>query len=133
MIAAGYSAVVFDLDGTLADTAIDIRDALVAALATEGLPPISLENVRLMIGGGPRLLVERALHQLGQVAADDLVTRLTRAFHDAYTEQANRNTHLFTNVESTLRELHATGISVGLCSNKPDDLCRMLLLSLIHI
>lgn len=130
MIAAGYSAVVFDLDGTLADTAVDIRDALVAALATEGLPPISLESARLMIGGGPRLLVERALHQLGQVAADDLVARLTRAFHDAYTEQANRNTHLFTNVKSTLRELHATGISVGLCSNKPDDLCRMLLRNL---
>lgn len=130
MIAAGYSAVVFDLDGTLADTAVDIREALVAALATEGLPPISLESARLMIGGGPRLLVERALHQLGQVAADDLITRLTSAFHDAYTEQANRNTRLFANVESTLRELHATGVSVGLCSNKPDDLCRMLLRNL---
>lgn len=130
MIAAGYSAVVFDLDGTLADTAVDIREALVAALATEGLPPISLETVRLMIGGGPRLLVERALHQLGQVAANDLVTRLMQAFHSAYTRQANRNTLLFAHVKTTLRDLHTTGVGIGLCSNKPDDLCRMLLRNL---
>ena len=69
MIAGEYCAVVFDLDGTLADTAVDIREALVRALAAEGLPPIDVASVRLMIGGGPRLLVERALHRSARAIA----------------------------------------------------------------
>jgi phosphoglycolate phosphatase len=126
MIAGGYSAVVFDLDGTLADTAADIREALVAALARENLPPIDVNSVRLMIGGGPRLLVERALHRLHVETRHDLVTRLTSSFHREYMTQGTRNTKLFSGVESTLQTLHKAGIRVGLCSNKPDDLCRML-------
>lgn len=126
MIAAGYSAVIFDLDGTLADTARDIREALVRSLAAEGLPPIDLASVRLMIGGGPQLLVERALHRLGVATEGALVQRLTTAFHAEYKQQNNRLSKLFDGVESTLQQLHASGIRVGLCSNKPDDLCRML-------
>jgi phosphoglycolate phosphatase len=126
MIAAGYSAIVFDLDGTIADTAVDIRAALVRALAAEGLPPVDLGSVRLMIGGGPRLLVQRALDRLGIATNDALVARLTAAFHTEYIRQGNALTKLFDGVESTLRQLHMSGIRVGLCSNKPDDLCRML-------
>ena len=58
MIAGGYSAVVFDLDGTLADTAADIQQALARALATEGLPPVDVAATRLMIGGGQSSDVE---------------------------------------------------------------------------
>lgn len=130
MIAGGYSAVVFDLDGTLADTAADIREAVVRALSGEGLPPVDVDSVRLMIGGGPRLLVERVLHRLHVEAGDALVERLTRAFHAEYLEQGSRLTSLFPGVESTLRNLHSAGIRVGLCSNKPDDLCRMLVRNL---
>lgn len=126
MIAAEYSAVVFDLDGTLADTAHDIREALVRALAAEKLPPVDLASVRLMIGGGPRLLVKRALHRLGVDTESSLVERLTAAFHREYKGQNNKLSKLFNGVESTLHQLHAAGIRIGLCSNKPDDLCRML-------
>ena len=129
MIAGGYSAVVFDLDGTLADTAEDIREALVTALARESLPPIDINSVRLMIGGGPRLLVERALDRLQVDTGHDLVTRLTTSFHREYLAQGNRHSKLFSGVEGTLRTLHSAGIPVGLCSNKPDDLCRMLVRS----
>ena len=127
MIAGEYCAVVFDLDGTLADTAVDIREALVRALAAEGLPPIDVASVRLMIGGGPKLLVERALHRLGVPARDTLVNRLARAFHTEAERQGNRNSRLFDGVESALRQLHRTGVRIGLCSNKPDDLCRGLI------
>lgn len=126
MIAGGYSAVVFDLDGTLADTAADIREAIVRALADEGLPPVDVKSVRLMIGGGPRLLAERVLHRLNVATDSDLVERLTRSFHSEYLKQGSRLSSLFPGVESTLKNLHAAGIRVGLCSNKPDDLCRML-------
>lgn len=126
MIAGGYSAVVFDLDGTLADTAADVREALVRALAREKLPPVDVDSVRLMIGGGPRLLVERALHRLHVDTDDDLVARLTAGFHREYLAQNNKLSKLFAGVEGTLRTLHAAGVLIGLCSNKPDDLCRML-------
>ncbi len=126
MIAGEYCAVVFDLDGTLADTAVDIREALVHALATEGLPPVDVASVRLMIGGGPKLLVERALHRLGVPARDGLVTRLAREFHAQARRQGNGNSRLFDGAESALRELHRAGVRIGLCSNKPDDLCHQL-------
>jgi phosphoglycolate phosphatase len=130
MIAGEYCAVVFDLDGTLADTAADIRDALVRALATEGLPPVDVASVRLMIGGGPRLLVERALHRLGVPARDALVTRLAEAFHAEAKRQGNPKSRLFDGAESALRQLHRAGVRIGLCSNKPDDLCRDLVRNL---
>jgi phosphoglycolate phosphatase len=126
MIAGGYSAVVFDLDGTLADTAADIQQALARALATEGLPPVDVAATRLMIGGGPRKLVERALHRLGLPIREPLADRLTRAFHAEYLRQENKLSSLFEGVESSLRQMHAAGTRLGLCSNKPDDLCRLL-------
>ena len=126
MIAARYCAVVFDLDGTLADTAGDIREALVRALATEGLPPINVDSVRLMIGGGPKLLVERALHHIGQPAATALVETLARRFHTEARSLGTDKSRLFDGAMSTLQQLHNAGVRVGLCSNKPDDLCRML-------
>ena len=126
MIAARYCALVFDLDGTLADTAVDIREALVRALAAEGLPPINVDSVRLMIGGGPRLLAERALHHIGQPAATTLVETLARRFHAEARKLGTRESRLYDGARSTLQELHTAGVRVGLCSNKPDDLCRML-------
>jgi len=126
VIAAGYSAVVFDLDGTVADTAQDIHASLVAALAGKGLPPVDLESTRLMIGGGPQLLVERALHRLGINTDARLVTNLVEAFHDDYLANGDRHARLYDGAESALRQLHAMGMRIGLCSNKPDDLCRML-------
>ena len=129
MIAGGYSAVVFDLDGTLADTAADIREALVRALASEELPPVDTASVRLMIGGGPRLLVKRALHRLNVETNSRLVTRLTQVFHSEYMQQRNQLSRLFDGVETTLKTLHSTGVRIGLCSNKPDDLCHMLVQS----
>jgi phosphoglycolate phosphatase len=126
VIAAGYSAVVFDLDGTVADTAQDIHASLVAALAGKGLPPVDLESTRLMIGGGPQLLVERALNRLGINTDARLVTHLVDAFHDDYLANGDRHARLYDGAESALRQLHAMGMRIGLCSNKPDDLCRML-------
>ena len=126
MIGGEYCAVVFDLDGTLADTAVDIREALVRALAGEGLPPVDVASVRLMIGGGPKLLVERALHRLGVPARDNLVDRLARAFHTESRQRGNPNSRLFDGAESALRQLHRAGVRTGLCSNKPDDLCHQL-------
>jgi len=126
MIDPKLQAVVFDLDGTLADTAADIREALARALASEGLPPVDLASVRLMIGGGPRLLVERALDRLGVADNGDRVAQLTDLFHSEYIAQRNRMSRLFTGVVEGLQRMKSAGLKLGICSNKPDDLCRLL-------
>jgi len=126
MIAAGYSAVVFDLDGTLADTARDIHASLVRALAERGLPPVDLDSTRLMIGGGPQLLVERALDRLGVRTDARLVAGIVDGFHADYLANGDRYAKLYDGAEPTLRQLHTSGMRIGMCSNKPHDLCRML-------
>lgn len=126
MIDPNFQAIVFDLDGTLADTAADIREALVRALATEGLPPVDLASVRLMIGGGPRLLVRRALDRLGVADDEDCLERVTRSFHTEYIAQHNRLSRLFPGVAAGLERTKSAGLRLGICSNKPDDLCRLL-------
>ena len=126
MIDPILKAIVFDLDGTLADTAADIREALVRALATEGLPPVGLASVRLMIGGGPRLLVVRALDRIGVDDDDERVSRLTEHFHAEYLEQRNELSQLFAGVDEGLERMNSAGLKLGVCSNKPDDLCRLI-------
>jgi phosphoglycolate phosphatase len=126
MIDPNLKAIVFDLDGTLADTAADIREALVRALATEGLPPVDLASVRLMIGGGPRLLVIRALDRIGVADDDERVSRLTEHFHAEYLEQRNELSQLFAGVDEGLERMNSAGLKLGVCSNKPDDLCRLI-------
>ena len=122
-----FRAIVFDLDGTLVDSAADIHQALASALDGEGLPAIDLASVRLMIGGGPALLIARALGHLGVTAGEDLVRRLSGAFHDAYLAQHNPSGRLFDGVSKVLHDLDASGRRLGLCSNKPDQICHALL------
>ncbi len=72
--------VVFDLDGTLVDTAPDLINALNFVLAREGLPPVPLHSARNMIGAGARRLIERGLEQEGRTAGFEDITRLTNDF-----------------------------------------------------
>jgi len=123
-------AVVFDLDGTLADTAEDIRRALNRALLADDLPSLDLDSVRLMIGGGPTLLVIRALRKLGVEAGQYRIDRLRKRFYDEYLRQEDVESTLFAGAEACLKRLQRAGTQIGLCSNKPDDLCRKLLVEL---
>jgi len=117
---------VFDLDGTLADTAEDIREALVEALAAYDLPPIDTRTVRFMVGGGERVLIVRALDRLCQDANKVPVDGLVKAFHNAYLARRNAASRLFPGVRQTLERLHAADLKLGICSNKPQDLCDAL-------
>jgi len=126
MTTACVPAVVFDLDGTLADTATDVQRALNRALGSDDLPPIDISTVRLMIGGGPRLLVSRALQKLGVDKGQYLIDRLTDVFYDEYLRQEDVESSLFDGAKTCLEQLKAAGTRIGLCSNKPDELCRKL-------
>ena len=77
-------AVVFDLDGTLIDSAGDIADVLNICLSKEGIATFDEPTVVTMIGGGARVLVERALLRLGRREEIELLERLHRGFVDRY-------------------------------------------------
>lgn len=124
------AAVIFDLDGTLVDSAPDIRRAINAVLAYDGLPPLGIKAVQLMIGGGPAVLVSRALDELGITAESGNVARLTESFEQIYLEQGNVLTTLFQGVVSCLENLKNYDLPIGLCSNKPEQLCQRLLADL---
>ena len=76
--------VVFDLDGTLVDTAPDLIAALNFVLDREGLPPVPLKSARNMIGAGARKLIERGLEVEGRAMSVEDINRLTKDFIDYY-------------------------------------------------
>src|ERR1051325_3382466 len=78
--------IVFDLDGTLVDTAPDLIGALNFVLDREGLPPIPLQSARNMIGAGARKMIERGLESEGRVMTVRDIDRLTADFIDYYAE-----------------------------------------------
>jgi len=120
-------AVVFDLDGTLADTAADIQQALNRVLADEQLPSVDVDTVRLMIGRGPEILVSRVLEKLDAPAGPGRVARMTEAFRENYSKQGNNLSRLFPGAMECLEILTRQRIAIGLCSNKPESNCTQLL------
>ncbi|MFM9849966.1 MAG: phosphoglycolate phosphatase [Hyphomicrobiaceae bacterium] len=112
-------AVVFDLDGTLVDSAPDIKAALNATLATDGLAPFDVDRVKTMVGGGSRRLVERALAARGDAVDDGRVDRLVDIFEKIYADNPCQETRIFPGAVSLIETLTARGIGIGLCTNKP--------------
>ncbi|MFL6828514.1 MAG: phosphoglycolate phosphatase [Bradyrhizobium sp.] len=119
--------IVFDLDGTLVDTAPDLINALNFVLDREGLPPIPLASARNMIGAGARKLIERGLELEGRSASVEDVTRLTSDFIDHYAAHIADVSRPFEGVESALDDLQSIGYRFAVCTNKLEWLSRLLL------
>src|SRR6202522_2665368 len=119
--------VVFDLDGTLVDTAPDLISALNFILDREGLPPVPLKSARMLIGAGVRRLLERGLEVDGRHAGVEDINRLTDDFIDYYTEHIADASRPFEGLESALDDLQAKGYRFAVCTNKLEWLSRRLL------
>jgi phosphoglycolate phosphatase len=119
--------VVFDLDGTLVDTAPDLINALNFILDREGLPPVPLQSARTMIGAGARRLIERGLELEGRVAGVDDITRLTSDFIDYYAAHIADASRPFEGLEDALDDLQAQGCRLAVCTNKLEWLSKLLL------
>jgi phosphoglycolate phosphatase len=122
--------IVFDLDGTLVDTAPDLTAALNAVLIRERLPPIPLESVRQMVGRGARVLIEKAL-AWHKIPPDPLhTTELVQHFLDYYEANIAVTSRPFEGMESCVRSLAGRGHRIGICTNKPEHLSRKLIAEL---
>ena len=120
--------IIFDLDGTLIDSAADLAAAVNAMLAGFGCPPLPLAEVRPMIGEGVAMLVARALAARGCGQADPGAA--SRLFMLHYESDATSRTTAFPGVREALEALRAADIPLVVCTNKPAGITRRILESL---
>jgi len=121
------AAIVWDLDGTLVESAPDLATALNALLNEQGQQGHTVTNVRPMIGGGVAKLIERGFRASGapldEAATDALVPR----FMEIYTACATQNTALVPHAREVLNHFYHAGIKQGLCTNKPISVTQLIL------
>ncbi len=108
-------AVLFDLDGTLVDSAPDLADAANTMLAQRGLPPVPYEHLRPLAGSGARGMLSRAF---GRTPDDDDYFALRDEFHALYEQCMLANARAFDGIEPLLGHLQARGLPWGIVTNK---------------
>ncbi|MDS9468260.1 phosphoglycolate phosphatase [Paracoccus sp. MBLB3053] len=115
---------VFDLDGTLLDSAPDIHATVNAVLRTQDVPPLSLDRVRSFVGGGVDILWRKIIlaTALPPEAQGDLVASFMARYH-----HATALTRLYPNVLESLGVLADRGHPLGICTNKPLGPARAVL------
>ncbi len=110
--------IIFDLDGTLADTLEDIAAGVNHALATEGLAAVTVEQVRRWVGDGYMMLMKRA----APGADEAQLKRLIAVGTGYYGKHSLDRTRLYPGVRDVLRKLRARGLRVAVLSNKPEPI-----------
>lgn len=123
-----FHGVLFDLDGTLVDTAPDINAALNHALNQHGLPGVTEALTRHWVGHGARALIDQAL--ASQSFAQDPTESILEAFLDHYRAHIAERSRPYAGVETALDSLRARGARLGVVTNKRTDLSEPLLAAL---
>jgi phosphoglycolate phosphatase len=121
------ASIVFDLDGTLVDTAPDLVRALNEVVEPEGLEPVPVADVRAMVGRGARVLIERAYAAQGRHLQSDDVDAHVRRFIEVYRGGIADRSQPFVGCIEALDGLKAAGARLSVCTNKPSELADLLL------
>ncbi|WP_341912762.1 phosphoglycolate phosphatase [Ferrovibrio terrae] len=120
-------AILFDLDGTLVDTAPDLAAATDYALDRAGRPAIGLDAVRSMVGDGARALLEKGFRASGGMPEPDLFETAFNDFLIYYGRHLASTSRPFPGVVSCLAALAERDYALAVCTNKPEGLSRSLL------
>ena len=124
------ATIVFDLDGTLAETAPDIISVLNTILLREGLPAVPVAMARDLVGAGARALIERGFRLQGEPLGPEMLERLFLDFLELYAGRIADESHLYPGVEAALEHLVRAGHILAVCTNKPERHSRLLLSAL---
>ncbi len=122
-----FDGLVFDLDGTLVETAPDLAAALNHTLTGAGLPAVPLPEVRHMIGDGARSLLERGLAGTGRSVGEAEMTRWFEQLLGHYSDHIADQSLPFPGVPEALEGFRAEGAKLAVCTNKPLRLSQKLL------
>jgi phosphoglycolate phosphatase len=125
--AATGPTVVFDLDGTLVDTAPDLIDTLNLLFKSEGIAPVPFAEARTLIGGGVKQLIVRGLKLRGPRCSPDEMPRLYQAYLDRYADHIADRSRPFPGLDRALDQLTARGCRLAVCTNKLEWLSVRLL------
>jgi phosphoglycolate phosphatase len=121
---------VFDLDGTLVDTAADLIRALNLVLIEEGLGAVTLSDAGALIGAGARAMVTRGFRMNGREPTADVLERTFHRFLALYAENLTVETRAYPGAVAALDRFAAGGWRLAVCTNKPEDLSLRLLADL---
>ena len=119
--------IVFDLDGTLIDTAPDLIDTLNLILGQHGVPAVAFDDARAMIGAGVKPLLQRALASKGLQFAPDEIDALFEEYLKLYAAHIADRSRPFPGLEAALDQLAADGCILAVCTNKLEWLSVLLL------
>lgn len=129
MHALPFDTIVFDLDGTVADTAADLAAALNHSLTALGREPVPAESVRRFIGHGGRALLRKGLAATGE-SSEQLVEQAYPILLEYYAANICVATRVYPGLESALDALAGRGAGLAVCTNKAERLSLLLLESL---
>lgn len=118
---------VFDLDGTLAETAPDLMAALNFVLVGEGVAPVPIEAARRLLGAGGRVLIKRGFALAGRTLDAPTLEALFAAFIAHYNAHIADHSYLFPGVVAVLDRCDAAGWPVAVCTNKLEHSSKLLL------
>ncbi len=121
------SALIFDLDGTLVDTAPDLLAAINVVLRAEGRNPIDPTTLRHMVGFGAPSAIRQAFAATGATVREPDLPRLVENFRSHYRENIATNSKPFPRVRETLSALQAQSARMGVLTNKQQELTDLLL------
>ena len=119
--------IVYDLDGTLADTAEDLMATLNWLLAREGLAPLKVESAGSLLGAGARALIKRGFAASGKSLDPEAIERLFRDYLEHYNAHILVHTQLYPGVDKALAAFDRAGWRQAICTNKIERSAKLLI------
>jgi len=127
LIACRFDTVIYDLDGTLIDSAKDMQVAVSRVLADHGLPPVTEDDVRIFMGQGSKVTMDKAFTKYGKTLDDEALSAVTREFVRYYEADPVGHTTAFAGVPEVVGRFDKLGLKQGVCTNKFERPSRMIL------
>ena len=127
LIATRFDTVIYDLDGTLIDSARDMSVAVSRVLADHELPPVTDQDVRIFMGQGSKVTMGKAFAKYGKSLDDEALSAVTREFVRYYEADPISHTTAFAGVADVVATFARLGLKQGVCTNKFEKPSRMIL------